>query len=171
MRLISRAARGISKLRMLLDLYANWISAGCIIFLMLFISTDVTTRYLAARPIPGSFEIGQILLTVIVFLALAQTQAERGHLRVEVVTSRLPVKARAIMDIIAYLAGILLYGLIVWKTSRWAWESWELKEYAAGTINVPLYPAKFAMVAGCGLFCLRFIYDIAQRIRELKRSV
>jgi TRAP-type C4-dicarboxylate transport system permease small subunit len=109
-------------------------------------------------------------MVFIVFFALAQTQAERGHIRVEALLTRLPAKVRAILDIAACLAGILLYGLIVWKCGKWAWESWQLREYTSGIINVPLYPSKFALVAGSGLFCLRFVRDIFQQVRELGKS-
>ena len=170
MQLILRAGKWLSWAGTKLDIYSNWTSSGFVMILMFLISTDIITRFAADAPIPGSFEIGQMLMVFIVFLALAQTQAERAHIRVEIVLSRVPARFRTILEIVTCVAGLLLFSLIVWKGWAWAAESVRLREYALGIVNVPLYPSKIALVVGCIIFCLRFVHDIVRHARVLMKS-
>ena len=81
----------------------NSIAAGVLTAMMILTGFDVTLRYIFNRPIPGSYEITQYMMPIVVVFGLAYCALEEGHVRVELLTSRFPVRAQAFMNSIASL--------------------------------------------------------------------
>ena len=149
---------------------ANAVSAAFVLLLMILVVADITGRYLFNRPVPMAYEFGSFMLVFIVFLALASTQRAGAHIRVEFVTLRLPPRARACLDILAYGVGILVYATILWRGFGWAWTSWQVGDYVAGLINIPRYPSQFVVPLGAAVLCLQFVADVARRLQDLKKQ-
>ena len=53
-----------------------------------------------------------------------------------------------VLDLIAYLLGLLFFGMLAWYGSIMALQSWELKEVEWGLIRYPIYPVKTIMALG-----------------------
>ena len=149
---------------------ANAVSAAFVLLLMILVVADITGRYVFNSPVPMAYEFGSFMLVFIVFLALASTQRAGAHIRVEFVTLRLPPRARACLDILAYGLGILVYATILWRGFGWAWTSWLVGDYVAGLINIPRYPSQFVVPLGAAVLCLQFIADVARRLQDLKKQ-
>ena len=149
---------------------ANAVSAAFVLLLMILVVADITGRYVFNRPVPMAYEFGSFMLVFIVFLALASTQRMGAHIRVEFVTLRLPPRARACLDILAYGLGIMVYATILWRGFGWAWTSWQVGDYVAGLINIPRYPSQFVVPLGAAILCLQFVADIARRLQDLKKQ-
>ena len=148
----------------------NWVSAMAVLLLMLITTADAMSRYFLNRPVPGAYETSELAMVVVVFLALAATQASKGHIRVELLLRHVPPRLAPAFDVLAYVAGAVLFGLVTWRAGGWAWSSWQIREYAAGPAGVPMYPAKFALVAGAALFSLRYLEDAIRRFADLLRA-
>ena len=148
---------------------ANAMSAAFVLLLMILVVADITGRYLFNSPVPMAYEFGSFMLVFIVFLALASTQRMGAHIRVEFVTLRLPPRARACLDILAYCLGIMVYATILWRGFGWAYTSWQVGDYVAGLINIPRYPSQFAVPLGAAILCLQFVADVARRLQDLRK--
>ena len=70
----------------------GYVGMAVIVPMMLLISADATGRDLLSRPVPGAFEISSLMLSVFVLLGLAYTQQMKGHVRVTMLTDRLPAR-------------------------------------------------------------------------------
>jgi TRAP-type C4-dicarboxylate transport system permease small subunit len=142
-------------------------AASIVVILMAMVVADIFGRKVLNNPVPMSYEVGAFMLVFIVFMGLAYSQRQKAHIRVEILTLRMPPKGRAIMDLFAYTLGILIYGAIFYETFKWSYHSFEIGEYVAGLINIPKWPSQFAMVFGALLLSLQFLSDWIARFVEL----
>ena len=123
--------------------------------LMFVITADVILRYIFARPIAGSFELVEISMILIIFLGLANTYVNKGHIGVDLVVSSFPRKARLANDIITCFIGFAVTALMARQIFLVA-----VNDLAAGqvtsTLGIPIYPARF--MAGLGMAVFSFVY-------------
>ena len=142
-------------------------AASIVVILMAMVVADIFGRKVLNKPVPMSYEVGAFMLVFIVFLGLAYSQRQKAHIRVEILTLRMPPKLRAIMDLFAYTIGIGIYGLIFYETFKWSYHSFEIGEYVAGLVNIPKWPSQFALVFGALLISLQFLSDWIYRAVDL----
>ena len=142
-------------------------AASIVVILMAMVVADIFGRKVLNKPVPMSYEVGAFMLVFIVFMGLAYSQRQKAHIRVEILTLRMPPKIRAVMDMFAYTLGIGIYGLIFYETFKWSYHSFEIGEYVAGLVNIPKWPSQFAVAFGAILISLQFISDWVYRAVDL----
>ncbi len=145
-------------------------SAFVVLVMMLLITTDVILRYLFNNPLPGTYEISEGLMVIIIFLALANTQARKGHLRVVMIVSRMPLKVRTAFELFALLFSLSVLSLIAWQGAIAALRAWRLEEISMGVIGYPLWIPKAALFLGCVALSVRFVVDFTGQVGVLAKS-
>lgn len=143
------------------------VAGGLTFLLMLVVVGDVAGRYVLRRPIPAALEITEILLPLIVFLAIAYTEAVGGNIRVIMLKDRLSLRKQVVLDVLAYALGLLVFSLVTWKTFAYAWSSWGVREVAQGIISLPVYPTKFGIALGSFLISLEFLTGLVSKMARL----
>jgi TRAP-type C4-dicarboxylate transport system permease small subunit len=119
----------------------------------LLVVTDVILRRLFNSPISWTLEVIEVMLTVVVFFTVAYCAVTRGHISVDVLTSRLPPKGRAIVNVIGCFLGIILFGFMTWCSIRSAIE--DLASHrTTGIVHIPIYPFVFVVAFGSILLVL-----------------
>ena len=144
-----------------------WIGAIALFLMMTYGFADITGRYLANYPMPGTYEISKTFMVFIVFLSFSYIQVRKGHMRIEFITKRLGSRGKVIVDMVAYLIGLVLFALITWQASYWSWQSWVLKDYIEGIHRIPYFPARSAVAIGSFFFCVQLIIDILGCMHKL----
>ncbi|WP_172328218.1 TRAP transporter small permease [Mangrovicoccus sp. HB161399] len=90
------------------------LSALLLAALILVTVTDVVGRYILNAPLPGAFELTQILLALLVFAALPLTTARREHVEVDlmahVLTPRL-IRAFGIFAALVTAAALAFFAV------------------------------------------------------------
>lgn len=71
---------------------SGYLPAFLLFVLMVLILVEVLTRYLLHSPLGISDEMGGYILVAITFIGLAYTWKEDGHVRIELLVTRLPSK-------------------------------------------------------------------------------
>ena len=150
--------------------WLNAIAAVFVFLLMLVISADVLGRYVFNQPLQGAFELSESLLVFVVFMGFAYTQHEKGNIRVQMVSSRLPARWRPLLDFVAHALGLAIFALITYEAGRYAMNAWLEGERSAGIVHVPLYPARFAVAVGCFFLALQFAIDAWSDLRRFIRG-
>lgn len=110
--------QGARRINRYLNRIANIISAIVIFIMMFYITADVLGRDIFSRPIPGTYEVSEMLMVLVVFLGLAYTQAMGGHIRTEVLLRFFPPRGRLIVEIISNLAFFIVFGFLVWEGTK-----------------------------------------------------
>ena len=139
---------------------------GMLISMFLGFADVVGTKFFG-WPVPGTLEITESTMVLIVFGALAFTQTQRGHIRVEIFYTNRSPRVKAFMDAVTHLVAIAFFGVLVWQGFNEAIYSLEIKEATMGTVRFPLYPARWLLVVGCALLLLQLFLDLIQDIAQM----
>lgn len=143
------------------------ISGIAILIMILSTTLDTTSRYLFNTPIAGVFELNEVLLVICVYMGLAWTQIERGHIRVEAILVRVSSKTRHILNILAWVTTFLFMSILCWQTTKGAIYSIQIWEFRWGSIQMPIWWAKSLVPLGCLMLCIQLLLDIILEIKEL----
>lgn len=129
-------------------------------------ASEVVMRYVFNSPTHWGYETLLMLGAGMYVLSWAYVHLERGHVRLDVVYTRLSVRGKAIIDVICTaLYFFPLIGVLVYISSLKMWRAWEIGEKSIETHwYPPLGPIRTAVFIGLCLFALQ---GLAQFIRDL----
>jgi TRAP-type C4-dicarboxylate transport system permease small subunit len=145
------------------------ISALATFVMMALVVANIGGRYLLNKPLTGTLEFTESLLVVIIFLSLALTQYDGGHIRVTLLTRRLPKALAQAATVFCMLAGAAFFAWCAYAAWRFALQSWSFNEQEWGTVVFPLWPVKFVVFAGLLMLAIQFLFDaIAETIMPIK---
>jgi len=139
---------------------AQNISGGIALLVTLLISLDVILRYIFRASIPAAVEFTQVLMVLLVYLSLGKSQEARQHIRVEFVIEKLSPAMRRYWEIVVHLFALLFVVIIFWESIGLFIDSVSVMEYYGGAVRVPIYPARGAILVGCGLMILQLVRDL-----------
>ncbi len=142
---------------------------GMIVSMLLGFADVVGTKFFG-WPVPGTLEITESTMVLIVFGALAYTQRKRGHIRVEIFYTDRGPRIRALMDIVTHVVAFAYFGLMTWQGVQEAIYSLQINEATMGTIRLPLFPARALLVAGTGLLLLQLVTDVLIDVSRMIRG-
>lgn len=126
---------------------------------------DIVTTHLG-RPIPGAYELTESVMVLVVFGGLAYAQIHKKHIRVELIYIFLGPRTRVFVDFLADLTAVAFFSLLVWQGWLEALYSWEIREATSGAVRLPLYPARFVLVLGGGLFVIQLLLDLIDNLKN-----
>ncbi len=130
------------------------------IIAMLMGVMEIVGNQIIGIAVPGARELTESVMVLIVFGALAYAQLRRRHIRVELVYVRMGPKTRAAMDVIADLAALLFFGLLLWQAYREVEFSLMFGEATDGLIRFPLWPARIVLAVGTAMLMLQLVLDL-----------
>lgn len=120
-------------------------------FLVLTAVVDVVSRAATGHStFYGLLEYGEIALVALVFLSMARTELDDGHVSSSLLTDRL---ARDKVAFVRGLGLIAISGALIWAAvvaGHVAWHSFETNETRFGLVRIPLWPARAAVPLGLG---------------------
>jgi TRAP-type C4-dicarboxylate transport system permease small subunit len=105
--------RILAGLRRLNRIVALLVGAG-LLACAAFVLVDITLRQVGTS-FGGTDEISGYAMAIATSWGMAYTLLELGHVRIDIVRSRLAARGRAVMDLFALLALTLTVTLIAWK--------------------------------------------------------
>jgi len=141
--------------------YVNYISCALILAMMLLIVIDVLLRYAFTRPIAGSVEIVELMLVVVVFLGIAFTGSQKGHVALDLVVNRLPERIRAFVYSTTCALSLVTFSLIVWQSivqARWV----QGKNIVTGVWGISQFPFYYIIAFGCILLCIVLLREFIE---------
>jgi TRAP-type C4-dicarboxylate transport system permease small subunit len=147
--------------------YIAGVGACFLIPLMIMTAADVVGRDALNRPIPGTIELSQYMLSVFILLGFAYTQQVKGHVTVSLFTSRLPYRAQLILKIITTLL-ILLVSCVI------AWQGWVIgieEKTVSDMLRVPQYPFRLLVALAAFMLCLQSLTDLGESLKKLAGRV
>jgi len=134
--------------------------------LMLLTSVDVIGRAAWARPIPGIVELSSYMLDVFILLGLAYTQQVKGHVRVSMLTSRLPQRAQQSLEIVVTLLSLFIMVLLAWQ----GWVVGMEETAVSDMLRIPQRPFKLLVGVAAILLCLELVVDLMSAFTAVIRS-
>jgi TRAP-type C4-dicarboxylate transport system permease small subunit len=147
----------------------GFISAIATVLMMVLVVANVLGRYLFNEPLTGTLEFTESLLVIIIFLSLALTQYDGGHIRVTLAIRHLPKNYSRALTVVCMATGAVLFGWCAFAAWKFAYQAWTFNEQEWGTVVFPLWPVKFVVFLGILLLAIQFLLDaIAETIMPIK---
>ena len=161
------------RLSALVQRMALWLlllgALGMIISMLLGVADVVGTKFLGV-PVPGTLEVTESTMVLIVFGALAYTQSRRGHIRVELLYNHVGPRAKSFMEATTHLLAFVYFALLAWQGFNEVLYSWEIREATMGAVRFPLYPARFLLFIGTLLLLVQLALDLLQDLGRMWRG-
>lgn len=139
--------------------YLFYLAAATVAASGLMTGFDVVARYIFSAPLPGVYQLQEMLLVTMIVAPLAYCQEKKIHIRVDVFLERLKGKGRAAFELAGVAIALVLFALVTWTTGKAAWVAWVSKDYYLGPIHYPYWPSKTMIPIGTGFLCLRLLID------------
>lgn len=141
-------------------LYGCGVVAGAITFLMMcLVLANALLRFAFNAPIAGTLELTECALPLLIFLSLALTQYEGGHIHVVLATQHFSARWQRAVQFLAMVLGALFFAWCTYAAWGFAMKSLAMNEQEWGAIRFPLYPVKFAILFGLALLTIQFVLD------------
>jgi TRAP-type C4-dicarboxylate transport system permease small subunit len=144
----------------------NQIAGLFLIAMMLLTGLDVFTRYFLNSPIPGSYEIIQYIMPMVVAFGMAQCALKKKHVQIDLITSLLPNRIQQFLKSIAYLIMFIMFALISWQSFLRATGMYASGQYTE-VLYMPIFPFVYTVVLSCAalsIVALRMFFQYLAKI-------
>ena len=142
-----------------------YLGAFSLFVMMLLTAADVMGRYVFNSPITGTFELTKFLVLILIFSFLANTQAHKMHVTVDLILSRFPKSFRIYVELFNHAMSLALMVLITWIGTERAFELKEVAE-ASPNLGIPFYPFAFFLVLGCLVMCIEYVRNLISMVQR-----
>ncbi|MBK5933947.1 TRAP-type C4-dicarboxylate transport system permease small subunit [Rhodovulum imhoffii] len=115
--------------------------------------------------IPSYSDFTGFFLAASSFLALAYTLRQGGHIRVTLLTGRLPVGLRRIFDVSIVLLALVMSAYATWYMIELVRESVEFGDRSSGMVSVPLWLPQLPVALGLAVLTLALADDLVGLLR------
>ncbi len=115
--------------------------------------------------IPDAGDIAGYAMAAAVFLALAQTLRTGGHIRVNLLLTRMPPRLRHAFECWCLAFLTVVGGLLAAFAVKMVIESFEIGDVSTGMMPIPLWIPQLSMAVGAVLLELAVIEETVQVVR------
>ena len=152
--------RGIEKISEVIGMASEWagrLVMWLVVVLILIVTYDVLMRYAFTSPAIWVYTLSYYIGGTFVALGIAYVHYHKRHVRIDFLYLKLPLKARAVIDIIFDL--VFFFPLIFMLTKAFAGNTWHA--YVSNEIDysslwyVPTWPVKMLVTIGFGLLFMQ----------------
>ncbi len=152
------------------------LAATAIVLITLIVAAQVVCNMITKIGIPGinltipSYgDISGYLLAAATFFGLPYTLVKGGHIRVTLLSGRMPPKVRLVMDAFALCIGLGVSAAGCWYMAALDRQSWMFGDMSSGIIPIPLWIVQIPLVLGLAVMTIAFA-DLLTRSLVTGRS-
>lgn len=147
--------------------------AGCLIIaICLLVSTQVlltaSSRLFGPvlpSTIPSYADFSGFMLAGASFLALAYTLRQGGHIRVNLVTQKLPLKLQITMEFVVLMLATGVIGYVLWFMLQLILESYHYGDMSTGIVPIPLAIPQSIVAAGLAVLLIALVHTLLDLLR------
>jgi len=143
------------------------VSRGAALIMVLFITTGVVGRYVFNKPILGDIEVVEWLMLIIVGAGLAFTQAEDGHISMDILVGRWPARRQAAVDIVHYTIATAILVFVGWRLFSAGAMSFQGGE-GSEILAIPVFPFKYFLGACYIVWSLETLHRLIKSVNIVR---
>ena len=141
-----------------IDATSEW--SGKLVSLMFYammgvLVWEVVVRYAFNAPTIWAHGISVRIFAAYAILAGAYVLLHKGHIAMDLVYSRFPLRTKVIVDLITASLFFAFCGVLLWYGSSFAWTSLMMLELDDTAFRAPIYPIKLMVPVGAFLILLQ----------------
>jgi TRAP-type transport system small permease protein len=144
-------------------------AGAALVGLLALVLFDVVMRYALRLPFLGAYEMSELLMVVIVFLALPYCAATGGHVAVDVLAPLLDRPGLRWLNALLHLAGAALMAVIAWQTTLYAMSSMARGE-ATNMLRIAKYPFELVTAASAAVFAIVLLVQAWRTLRSSRQA-
>lgn len=146
---------------------AMTIAGWCYLVITVLICFDIGARRLLGFSTEATTEVTGYLMAIGMSWGLAGTLFERGHVRIDVLVQKLPLKVRVWLHLASLLALLVATGFFAWGAFSLARDSWDFGSTDLSALHTPLAIPQGLWAAGLALLLLAGMAIAARALRQL----
>jgi TRAP-type C4-dicarboxylate transport system permease small subunit len=150
---------------------AGWVGCGALAALLLILLHEVVARYAFNAPSVWGSDLASLLTASVFLLGAADTLRTGGHVRIDVLSSRLRLRTAHLLQAAALallvLPALLVVDIAAWQRTLRAVQRHEIDLGMAW--QVPVWPTYGLIATGLGLLALQVAAEAARHGRAARR--
>lgn len=146
---------------------ASTVAGLAVLVIVALITFDVVMRYFFNEPQLYVDELASFLLIVVIFGGLAQTFRTGGHVRVDLVTARLPPHARGWLRLVGLVGSLGFLGIVMWTTLQSTLTAYRYARVST-VMLYPLWGPMLVIPLGLALLAAVMLVALVQQVRALR---
>lgn len=153
----------LDKIAWWIEQHLNLGANALILFVMLYVVSEVLMRTLFNSPLEGHLEISELITPGIIFLALAYTQSTGGHVRMTLVVDMLPQAAKRYAEIFNLVLSVGIYSVLTFYSGNHTYRTWN---YGDSTMmyEYAVWPSTLVVTIGFFFSTLRLYLDLLEEM-------
>lgn len=143
--------------------YLSFAGMFVLLPLMLLTSCEVVSRAIWGRPIPGTVELSSYMLVIFILSGLAYTHQVRGHVRVNLLLTKLPSTLALAIEVITILLSLFIIGVLAWQ----GWVVGLEQKTVSDMLRIPQLPFRLLVSLAGGAMFLELLIDLCEVVGKL----
>jgi len=146
----------------------TWMAAASswsLLAMTLIVGVEVFSRYVFNRPTIWAWDVNVQLMLLLLMLGMAEVYRRDAHVRVDILTSHLSPRARAMLDVLFAPVFFFIVIVLVWTGWNYFHDSYGRLEHASTLLAPPLYPIKFTLPLGGAMLLLQGLVKLVRDVR------
>jgi C4-dicarboxylate transporter DctQ subunit len=133
------------------------ISALFILGLTFIVGADITLRYLFYKPLGWVKEVSEYILVVLGFLVAAWILKDDGHVKMDLVLTKVSPRVQTMMNIITSFISVIVVLIITWFSLRVTVQFYQTKLLTPSVLEPPKWILLTPIFVGSLLLAIQFI--------------
>ncbi len=149
----------------LITRFSSRVGALILVGMMLLVTSDVVLRFLFNKPVPGTFELVEVMMGAVVSLSIAYCGLRRGHVSVELLTDHLSRRIQKIASVLHHILCVVFFAAISFKGIQQVGVIKE-SETVTALLGIPIYPFILILAFGAALLALVYLWQMIGIFRK-----
>jgi TRAP-type C4-dicarboxylate transport system permease small subunit len=135
----------------------------------LVVAAGIFSRYFLNRPLVWTSEISGYILLYICFLVAAWVLKEEGHVKMDLVLSKLNPRAQSMMNIVTSAINTIVCLILTWYGAKVTWDLFRTHYFTPTILELPKFIFTIAIFIGGFTLSIQFLrrtYGNLTRLRE-----
>jgi TRAP-type transport system small permease protein len=133
--------------------------------LMLLTVADVCGRYFLNRPVPGTFELTELFMVFIVFLALGLAQHHNEHISLDLAYNYFSPRLKKYTNILINIVNLNVMAAVTWQLYEYSARMSE-GDYTTAVLQLPIRPFVVVALAGTAAYMLAILCDLISSVEK-----
>lgn len=162
------AAQGAGLIGLARRVIEWWALAGGAVLLGVALMTtwSATSGVLLRKPLPGDFELTEMLVAVAAFAFLPYCQLKNANVTADIFTARAGPRAVAAFTLLSALIALAFSGLLIWRMSAGLVDYRQYVETTA-ILRIPIWYAYVPALVSLALLCLACALTLRDALRGM----
>jgi len=164
-----RVIEAIEKRLSKVNLFLITLGVSFLIIGMFLNTANIGGRYLFRAPVRSTYELTGLFMVLMICLGWPRTTEVKGHVSVDILTSRLPDSIRRVLELIMLLIGLISFILMTWSSILTAGQYHKMGS-CTDLLRIPYAPVGLLMALGALLVSVILLFQFVHGVERLSKG-